>query len=62
MTGGAGFIGQHLCRRLLEEGNHVICIDDLSTGLPRTVYTLEKEFKDRFMFFEESVDSNDISR
>jgi len=60
VTGGAGFIGQHLCRRLLEEGNHVICIDDLSTGLPRTVYTLEKEFKDRFMFFEESVDSNDI--
>ena len=60
MTGGAGFIGQHLCRKLLEDGNHVICIDDLSTGLPKTVYSIEKEFRDRFMFFEESVESDDV--
>ena len=28
ITGGAGFIGSHLCARLLEEGNEVICLDN----------------------------------
>lgn len=32
VTGGAGFIGSHLCERLLVEGYRVICADDLSTG------------------------------
>ncbi len=32
VTGGAGFIGAHLCRRLTAEGARVICLDDLSTG------------------------------
>lgn len=32
ITGGAGFLGSHLCERLLEEGNDVICIDNLFTG------------------------------
>lgn len=32
ITGGAGFLGSHLCERLLSEGNAIICIDDLSTG------------------------------
>lgn len=32
VTGGAGFLGSHLCDRLLKEGHHVICIDNLITG------------------------------
>jgi UDP-glucuronate decarboxylase len=32
VAGGAGFIGSHLCRRLLEEGNEIICVDNLVTG------------------------------
>ena len=32
VAGGAGFLGSHLCDRLIERGDHVVCIDDLSTG------------------------------
>lgn len=33
VTGGAGFLGSHLCDRLLADGNDVICVDNLFTGL-----------------------------
>lgn len=32
VTGGAGFLGSHLCDRLIQEGNYVICVDNLFTG------------------------------
>ena len=32
VTGGAGFLGSHLCQLLLDRGDSVVCIDDLSTG------------------------------
>jgi UDP-glucuronate decarboxylase len=32
VTGGAGFIGSHLCEKLLKDGNEVICLDNFFTG------------------------------
>ena len=32
VTGGAGFLGSHLCDRLIKEENDVICVDNLFTG------------------------------
>jgi len=32
VTGGAGFVGSHLCERLLADGHHVLCVDNLLTG------------------------------
>ena len=40
VTGGAGFIGSHLCRRLLSEGYDVICLDNLLTGARENVEDL----------------------
>lgn len=40
VTGGAGFIGSHLCRRLIYEGHYVICLDNLFTGSKENVKDL----------------------
>ncbi|HLU69149.1 MAG TPA: NAD-dependent epimerase/dehydratase family protein, partial [Fibrobacteria bacterium] len=37
VTGGAGFLGSHLCERLLERGDDVICLDNFFTGSKRNV-------------------------
>ena len=37
VTGGAGFIGSHLCERLLDGGNEVLCVDNFFTGAKRNV-------------------------
>ncbi|WP_129843239.1 NAD-dependent epimerase/dehydratase family protein [Streptomyces sp. RFCAC02] len=41
VTGGAGFVGSHLCAELLDRGTAVTCVDDLSTADPRNVTHLE---------------------
>ena len=43
VTGGAGFLGSHLCERLLSEGYRVVCMDNLRTGSLENVAHLEGE-------------------
>ena len=40
VTGGAGFIGSHLCKKLLEQGNDVLCIDNYFTGTKENISDL----------------------
>ena len=40
VTGGSGFLGSHLCERLLDNGEEVICVDNFFTGSKRNIYHL----------------------
>jgi dTDP-glucose 4,6-dehydratase len=52
VTGGAGFLGSHLCDYLLEKGHEVICIDNLITG---TTKNIEHIKSDRFTYIRHDV-------
>ncbi|WP_410507589.1 UDP-glucuronic acid decarboxylase family protein [Methanosarcina hadiensis] len=52
VTGGAGFLGSHLCDLLLEKGHEVICIDNLLTGNQRN---LEHISSDQFTYIKHDV-------
>jgi dTDP-glucose 4,6-dehydratase len=56
VTGGAGFLGSHLCRELLHAGNEVIAIDNLITGSLDNV--AELSVQDRFSFIEHDVSNH----
>ena len=47
ITGGAGFIGSHLCQKILEMGNEVICLDNFFTGNKANIVNLmdDKDFE-----------------
>ena len=49
VTGGAGFLGSHLCDKLLGQGSEVICVDNLFTGTKRNIYHLLNEPNFEFM-------------
>ena len=49
VTGGAGFIGSHLCRYLLDKGNDVICVDNLFTGSKDNIKGLMNNPKFEFL-------------
>lgn len=49
VTGGAGFIGAHLCERLLKDGHHVICLDNFSTSLVRNIEPLLQNLEFQFL-------------
>ena len=53
VTGGAGFIGSHLCERLLKEGHHVNVIDNLTTGRMENISGCLKS--EAFKFINDSV-------
>tara|TARA_B100001113_G_scaffold105002_1_gene85094 strand:+ start:3079 stop:4011 length:933 start_codon:yes stop_codon:yes gene_type:complete len=40
VTGGAGFIGSHLCKRLLDDGNDILCVDNYFTGSKENISSL----------------------
>ena len=49
VTGGAGFLGSHLCERLLQLGAHVICVDNFLTGKPDNIAPFFKNPKFEFI-------------
>ncbi len=53
VAGGAGFIGSHLCRKLLEGGNRVICVDNFITGFRKNIEELESNPK--FKLIEQDI-------
>src|SRR5579883_1855690 len=53
ITGGAGFIGSHLCERFLAEGHEVICVDNYITGSPVNIEPLRAN--DRFTFIRHDI-------
>ena len=44
VTGGAGFLGSHLCERLIAQGHDVLCVDNFFTGRKDNVAHLLKSF------------------
>lgn len=53
VAGGAGFIGANLCRRLLNDGHEVVCIDNFYTGLKENVQELI--YEDAFELIEQDI-------
>ncbi len=53
ITGGAGFIGSHLCESFLEHGDEVVCIDNISTGAEKNVASFSSH--PRFTFIGQDV-------
>jgi UDP-glucuronate decarboxylase len=49
VTGGAGFLGSHLCERLLDDGHEVICVDNCFTGNKENIYHLMNHPRFEFM-------------
>jgi UDP-glucose 4-epimerase len=58
ITGGAGFIGSHLAERMLERGDEVMLMDNLSTGRMDNIRHLKKY--DRMHYFLESIENRQL--
>jgi len=53
ITGGAGFLGSHLCERILDQGHEVICVDNCYTGNKENIYHLDSH--PRFEFLRHDI-------
>src|SRR5690349_16640676 len=53
ITGGAGFIGSHLCERFLAKGHEVVCVDNFITGTPANIEPFRAN--PRFQFVDDDV-------
>lgn len=58
VAGGAGFLGSHLCDRLIEQGHYVTCVDNLSTGSKNNISHLIEH--SNFKFIEADVSAHDF--
>lgn len=56
VAGGAGFLGSHLCDRLVERGDEVVCLDDLTTGSMENIAHLSDERRFTFMHCDVSAE------
>lgn len=59
ITGGAGFIGSHLCKKFLENGWGVVAVDNLSTGFSSNIERYVKEYS-KFYFLNEDITRRDL--
>lgn len=55
VTGAAGFLGYHLCEKLLKENYHVIAVDNMITGQAQNIKTLQNNYADGFLFIKADV-------
>ena len=59
VTGGAGFIGSHICRALLEEGRSVVALDNFSTGKSKNIQGLVQKFGQQFRVLDQDIRDGD---
>ena len=59
VTGGAGFIGSHICRALLEEERKVVALDNFSTGRNENIEGLAEEFGKQFRVLDQDIRDGD---
>jgi len=58
VTGGAGFIGSHICDALAQSGNELVVVDDLSSGYEENIAHLSEKIK----FYEETIETIDLKK
>ena len=59
VTGGAGFLGSHLCEALLDRGDEVVCLDNFVTGTPENVAHLTPDPRFRLVRSDVTIEADD---